>query len=182
MMLQTGIENIAALLEELGLRGKAIYLPPSLRNGRAQALIPLRHDQNPVQITNRIQGRLIVRYGHDPEALGIAVTTPGSICLDGLEIQPGPTSAELASAMNHVLVGMLDIASSLTVNTNNSRVNIEVSNPKLSYQNIWFYRSMGSPLASIAATITSEALDKPITVTREEHRGNKNMIELEVLS
>ena len=182
MMLQTGIENIAALLEELGISGKAVYLPPSLRNGRAQALVPLRQDQGTIQINGRIPGRLIVRYGRNPEDLGIAITTPGSLCLEGLEIQPGPTSAELSAALTHVVVGMLDIASSLTVNTHDSRINIEVSNPKLSYQNIWFYRSLGSPLASIAATVASEALDKPIVVEEEEHRGNKSIIKLEVLS
>lgn len=182
MMLQTGIQNTAALLEELGLNAKAIYLPRSLRNGRSQALIPLRENLASVQISDRIPGRLIVRYGRDPDDLGIAVTTPGSICLDGLEGELGPSSADLASALTHILVGMLDIASSVSVNAGNSRVNVQVSNPKLSYENIWFYRSLGSPLASIAATVASEALDKPVMVAQEEHRGGKSVIELEVLS
>jgi len=182
MMLQTGIQNIAALLEELGLNAKAIYLPRSLRNGRSQALIPLRENLDTARISDRIPGRLIVRYGRDPDDLGIAVTTPGSICLNGLEGELGPNSAELASALTRILVGMLDIASSVSVNAGNSRVNVQVSNPKLSYENIWFYRSLGSPLASIAATVASEALDKPVMVAQEEHRGSKSVIELEVLS
>ena len=38
MFLETGMENIAALVEELGLRSKAVYLPSSLASdGRPQA-------------------------------------------------------------------------------------------------------------------------------------------------
>lgn len=181
MMLQTGIENIASLLEELGLSGKAIYLPRSLRDGRSQALVPLRQEQAVARISGRIPGRLIVRYGRDPEDLGIAVTTPGSICMDGLEGKPGSTSTELEASLTHILVGMLDIAGSVSVTAGDNRVNIEVSSPKLTYDNIWFYRSLGSPLASIAATVASEAFDKPVMVSRDEQRNKRSVIELEVL-
>src|SRR3989338_4868611 len=44
MMLQTGIENIAALLEELGLTARAIYLPSPENGGRPKALNPLKED------------------------------------------------------------------------------------------------------------------------------------------
>jgi len=33
LILKTGMENTAALLEELGLRNKAIYLPSAMREG-----------------------------------------------------------------------------------------------------------------------------------------------------
>jgi hypothetical protein len=180
-MFQTGIENIAALLEELGLSGKAIYLPRSLRDGRSQALVPLRQDGTPVRISGKIPGRLIVRYGHQPEDLGVAVTTPGSVCLEALEVEPGSSADGIESALTRVLVGMLDIASSVSANATDGKVNIEVSNPKLSYENIWFYRSLGSPLASISATIASEILDKPVMVALEQNHGSKSIIELEVL-
>jgi len=181
-MFQTGIENIAALLEELGLSGKAIYLPRSLRDGRSQALVPLRQNGASVRISGKVAGRLIVRYGHQPEDLGIAVTTPGSVCVEALEVELGSSADGIAAALTHVLVGMLDIASSVSVNVIDSKVNIEVSNPKLSYENIWFYRSLGSPLASIAATVASEVFDKPVTVALERNLGSKSIIELEVLS
>ena len=41
LLLETGIDNIATIVEELGIRTKAIYLPSSLTSGRPQALIPL---------------------------------------------------------------------------------------------------------------------------------------------
>jgi hypothetical protein len=44
MILETGIENITAFLEEFGLNDKAIYLPYTMRTGNAQVLIPLNGD------------------------------------------------------------------------------------------------------------------------------------------
>ena len=44
LMLRTGMENTAVLIEELGLRNRAIYLPSKTRGGRPQALIPLAED------------------------------------------------------------------------------------------------------------------------------------------
>jgi len=41
LLLETGIDNIATIVEELGIRAKAIYLPSSLTSGKPQALIPL---------------------------------------------------------------------------------------------------------------------------------------------
>ena len=182
MMLEAGMENIAALLEELGLSGKAIYLPSSLRDGRSQALVPIRQDYSSIKFEDRIPGRLIVRHGKDPQDVGIAVVTPGSICLDSLDIKPGPTSTELESALSTILVGMLDIAASVTVITNENKVKVEVAKPKLGYENIWFFRSLGSPLASIAATVVSEAFDRPVVISQDEYKKGKAEIELEVLS
>ncbi len=182
MMLEAGMENIAALLEELGLSGKAIYLPSSLRDGRSQALVPIRQDYSSIKFEDKIPGRLIVRHGKDPQDVGIAVATPGSICLDGLEVKPGPTSTEIESALSTILVGMLDIAGSVSVIANGNKVKVEVAKPKLGYENVWFFRSLGSPLASIAATAVCEAFDKPVVVARDEYQKGKAVIELEVLS
>jgi hypothetical protein len=40
IILEIGMENIAALLEELGLTNKAIYLPSAMRIGNAQVTCP----------------------------------------------------------------------------------------------------------------------------------------------
>ena len=41
LILETGIDNIATLIEELGIKTKAIYLPSSLASDRPRAFIPL---------------------------------------------------------------------------------------------------------------------------------------------
>ena len=182
LILKTGMENTAALLEELGIVSKAIYLPSVMRDGHPQALIPLVEDREIKLIKGKIPGRLIVRYGVNPEDMAIAVATPGSINIDMLEAKPGPTAGEIEAATTYILVGVLDIAKSITVNLTDVRVNVEVNGSKLHYEDIWYYRCLGSPIASVVAAISSEALEKPIRIQEESYNKGKTSIVLEVLS
>ena len=182
VILKTGMENTAALLEELGIRNKAVYLPSSMRDGHPQALIPLGEDRDIQRVKGKIPGRLIVRYGVNPDDMAIAVTTPGSINIDMLETKPGPTSGEIEAAVTYILTGLLDIANSVTVNLSDTQVNVEISGPRLHYEDIWYYRCLGSPIASIVAAISSEALEKPIRIKEEDYSKGKSRIILEVLS
>ena len=181
VILKTGMENTAALLEELGIRNKAVYLPSSMRDGHPQALIPLGEDRDIQRVKGKIPGRLIVRYGVNPDDMAIAVTTSGSINIDMLETKPGPTSEEIEAAVTYILTGLLDIANSVTVNLSDTQVNVEISGPKLHYEDIWYYRCLGSPIASIVAAISSEALEKPIRIKEEDYSKGKSRIILEVL-
>ena len=182
IILKTGMENTAALLEELGLTSRAVYLPSTMRDGHPQALIPLVEDRDIQRVKGKIPGRLIVRYGVNPDDMAIAVTTPGSINIDMLETKPGPTSGEIEAAATYILTGLLDIANSVTVNLSDTQVNVEVSGSRLHYEDIWYYRCLGSPIASIVAAISSEALEKPIRIKEEDYRKGKSRIILEVLS
>jgi hypothetical protein len=182
VMLKAGMENIAALLEELGLRNKAVYMPSTMREGYAQALIPLRDEGEIQRVRTKIPGRLIVRYGTNPEDMAIAVTTPGSINIDMLETKPGPTAGEIEAAATYILTGLLDLASSVTVNLSGSQVNVDIRGPKMHYENIWYYDCLGSPIASIVAAISSEALEKPVRINEENYSRGRSRITLEVLS
>jgi len=182
LILKTGMENTAALLEELGLRGKAIYLPSTMRDGHPQALIPLVEGEDIQWVKEKIPGRLIVRYGVNPDDMAIAVTTPGSINIDMLETKPGPTSDEIEAAVTYILTGVLDIANSVTVNLADNEIDVGVSGARLHYEDIWYYRCLGSPIASIAAAVSSEALQKPIRIREESYNKGKSRIILEVLS
>ncbi|MBI4180911.1 MAG: hypothetical protein HY528_03170 [Chloroflexi bacterium] len=181
LILRTGMENTASLLEELGLTGKAVYLPSTMRDGHPQALIPLVENGDIQQVKGRIPGRLIVRYGVNPDDMAIAVTTPGSINIDMLETKPGPTAAEIEAAATYILTGVLDIAHSVTVNLVDANVEVEISGARLQYEDIWYYRCLGSPIASIVAAISSEALQKPVRIREESYRQGKGRIVLEVL-
>ncbi len=182
LMLRTGMENTAALLEELGLTNKAIYLPSVMRDGYPQALIPLEAGKDIGSVKEKIPGRLIVRYGQNPEDMAISVTTPGSINIDMLDTMPGPTAEEIETAITYILTGILDVADSVSVNLVDSKVDVEVRNPKLVFEDIWYHRCMGSPIASIVAAISSEALGKPVRVSDENLLKGKSTITLEVLS
>jgi len=99
-----------------------------------------------------------------------------------LETKPGPTSGEIETAVTYILTGLLDIANSVTVNLSDAQVNVEISGPRLHYEDIWYYRCLGSPIASIVAAISSEALGKPIRIKEEDYSKGKSRIILEVLS
>jgi hypothetical protein len=182
MLLKTGMENTAALLEEIGIKNRAIYLPARLRNGHPQALVPLADDCDVRKIKDQLTGRLIVRYGPEAEDMAVAVTTPGSINLDMLENRPGPTAEEIESAVTYLLTGVLDIASGVRVYLKDARIEVEISGARMGYEDIWYYRCLGSPAASIAAAVSSEALQKPVRVLEESNRKGKTRIILEVLS
>ena len=181
LILETGMENIAALLEELGLNHKAIYLPSSMRDGNAQALIPLSGEIDVRRIKGKIPRRLIVRYGDNPGDMAIAVTAPGGTGLDKMEIKSGPTSSEIEQAVTYVLTGLLDLANSVEVRMSEKQLDIEVTGPKLHFENVWYYRCMGSPIASIVASIASEGIGKPLRIQEESYQKGKTLIRLEVL-
>lgn len=180
ILLKTGMENTAALLEELGLRNRALYLPSAMRNGRPQAIIPLEDGDIEV-IQGKIQGRLIVRYGAAPDDMAIAITTPGSVSLELLDGPPGPAAEDIERAASYILAGALDLADSVTVNLSNTRIEVVVRGARLRYEDIWYYRCLGSPIASIAAAICSEALAKPVKINEESHSRRESRIIIEVL-
>jgi len=180
MLLKTGMQNTAALLEELGLRNKAIYLP-SNENNQAKALIPLVGDNDIKLVKEKIPDRLIVRYGTNPEDVAIAVTTPGNVSLSLLENKPGPTEADIEATLNYLLTGVLDIARRVTVVVVGSNVEVKLSDSRMSYEDIWYYRCLGSPAASIAAAVVAEALGKGVRIKEETMQKGNCKITLEAL-
>ena len=110
----------------------------------------------------------------------MVVTTPGAVSLDSVTIVPGGAD-EIESALNHLVVGIMDLADSVSVHMAGDRITVEVTRPKLKYENIWFYRCLGSPMASIAATVVSQALARPVRIDSEEETKRGTRVEIEVL-
>ena len=54
LLLETGIDNMATLIEELGVKTKAIYLPSSLASNRPRAFIPLHSNGARPEITKAL--------------------------------------------------------------------------------------------------------------------------------
>ncbi len=77
MMMRAGMENTAALVEELGLDSKAVYLPSKARDGKPQALIPLAQDGQIQWAKQNIPGRLIVPIRQQPRRHGHRGRHPG---------------------------------------------------------------------------------------------------------
>ena len=180
LLLETGIDNMTTIVEELGIKTKAIYLPSSLTSGRPQALIPL-HDSPSPPINKALPQRLIVRYGAAPDDIGLLLSTIGSTAIGMLESRPGPTSAELESALTLLLSGILGVADRTRVVNHENHIKVEVDNPRIENKATLFHQCLGGPLASVVASLAAEAWDRPVTIKQEEHHKGKYSIELEVV-
>ena len=181
LLFETGIDNIAAIVEELGIKSKAIYLPSSLTSGRPQALIPLHSNPSPPTITEALPQRLIVRYGASPDDVGLLVTTIGTTVVSMLESRPGPTPEELESALISLFRGILGVADGVGVIHRENHIGVEIYNPRIESKTTWFHQCLGGPLASVVASVAAEAWNRPVTINQEEHHKGKCSIELEVL-
>ena len=181
LLLETGINNIAAVVEELGIWSRALYLPTSLTGGRPQALIPLHSNPSPPLLTGTLPQRLIVKYGADPDDIGLLVTTTGTTAVSMLEAKPVPTPAGLESALTSLFRGLLGVADGVRVITDDNHIQVEIYHPRIENKATWSHECLGGPLASIVASVAAEAWDKPVTIKQEEHRRGRCSVELEVL-
>ena len=180
ILLEAGLENIAALTEELGLRGKAMYLPSFLTNDRPRAVIPFHNNDVKPVIQWKVEKRLIVRFGPGPDDYGILVATPGSQALGLLEVQNRGSTGDFESELSGLLVGTLDLANSVRVSRNGDSMTVDVGRPLLTHRGHSAYSILGSPIASIVAAVAAESLGRPVSVMGETGKGHHHLIELEL--
>ncbi len=181
LLLDTGLSNLAGLLEEIGLDAKTVYLPSRIA-GKPKALIPLHANAGRPAITRTPADRMIVDFGPNPEDVGLLVSTPGTTVLPLLGSPPGPSSAELEAALAHILTGLLDLATSIQVTRDQNDVTVRVNGLRLEDGALAVYRTVGTPVASIAAAVTAEGLASPVMIRSEERTGDRLLVHLEVLA
>ncbi len=179
ILLQSGAENISALIEEIGLKAKAIYLPSSISGDKPKALIPL--DSNVELDKKNLPKRLIVKYGANPEAMGLLIVTPGSAVGDMVEAKVDASAADLESAISAVLLGTINLADGVRAKRDSEKVLVEVINPRLQEPNLWVYERLGSPIASIVASVIAQVLDKPLIISSEQNSKGKKVVELKIV-
>jgi hypothetical protein len=182
VLLETGMENSGALLEELGVRNRAIYLPSGMRDGHSQALVPLKEGIDARQIVNRLSGNLFVQYGVSPDETGIAITNVGCVNVDRMGDKPGPTAGDIAATTKYLLSRFVNVVEKVRVRMDDGKVEVEIHGDRLGGENAWYYQCLGSPIASIAAAVTSEALQHPVKILEEHSHWSMTTVTLEVLS
>ena len=181
ILLEPGIDNLASMVEELGIKGRAIYLPSSLAGGRPRALIPLKSETVSLVGAKALPQRFIVNYGAGAEDVGLLVTTPGTMAVEMLDAIPGPAAAELEAALVSLLVGTLGIADGVRVSGGAEKISVDIVRPRLESRETWAHRSLGGPLAAVVATVTAEAWEKPVRIAREEKKDGRYRVEIEAL-
>lgn len=181
LLLETGINNIGSVIEELGINNKAVYLPSSFNSGRPQALIPLHNKTHSSPPNKNLPHRLIARYGAAQDDVGLLLTTLGSAAIGLLPSRPSRSPAEIESALTSLLTGTLGMADGTSLAQNGSHISVEIRNPRIENRATWSHQCLGGPLASIVATIVAEAWDKPVIIQKEDYQKRKCLIELEVM-
>jgi hypothetical protein len=181
LLLETGIDNIATLIEELGITSQAIYIPSSLSVNHPRAFIPLHTNGTNPRITRVLPQRLISRYGANPEDVGLLISTIGSAAFDMLEQKPGKGADDLEYALTSLFSGRLGIADRTRVAYQDNNISVEIFKPRFTASADWSHQCLGGPLATITASIAAESRDKPVKITREELRNGKYFVGLEVI-
>jgi hypothetical protein len=167
LLLEAGLANLSALLEETGVSAPAVYLPSILTEGQPRALIPLSSHGQPPTVSQINSQHLIVEFGPHPDDVGLLVSTPGGGALSLLDERIGSTSAELEFALTKLLVGAFDIASTVQVNQENGLVTVQVGGIRLSTSNLWVHKILGTPVASVAASVVAEGRKASVVVESE---------------
>jgi hypothetical protein len=175
LLLESGLENTAALIEELGIGSKAVYLPLSMASGKSRALLAVSPGQIP-KIQQQLPNRLIVRYGQEPGAMGILVSTLGSTVVEGRGQEL--IGADLEGALSSVLKGTTDLADGVRVVEEGGTINVEITNPRIEFRKMKIFDNIGSPLASVVASIAAQSMGTPITILREEVHGKMHAVTL----
>jgi hypothetical protein len=179
ILMQSGVENVSAIVEELGLKTKAVYLPSSISGDKPKALIPI--ESNLELGTKILPKRLIVKYSSKPEAVGLLVITPGSAIRGMVESKSDCSARDLEFAISLVLSGAVNLADGARVKIDGEKVLVEIVNPRLESSKMWVYEVLGSPIASIVASIVAEVLDKPVSINSERSSRGKSFIDLKVV-
>ncbi len=181
LLLQTGLNNIASLIEELGISTRAVYLPPHVTGGQPRALIPLHDDISP-HLGDFVPDRLIVRYGENPDDIGLLVTTVGTAAVAMLKQKPGRTLPEMETALTSLMAGTLGVADGASVSESDGHLVIEISQPHIELEETRAGRCLGGPLASLVAAVAAYSHDRPVQVTGEEKVGRGYRVTLKVLA
>ena len=182
VFLEAGMDNITSIIEELGLKSKAIYMPSRMNNGLPKALIPLFSDNShPLNLSN-LENRFLVLLDRSTNNYGILVASPGSTAVKILG--PNTLTAEigLEESLRAILIGNLDLANGVLCNQSQREVTIELSGVVLETTPHPADEIMGSPVTSICAATTAEVLNSPVTLVSEEKNGRNISIELLISS
>ncbi|MFA5317107.1 MAG: hypothetical protein WC369_06785 [Dehalococcoidales bacterium] len=182
LLLETGMNNISAMVEELGINTRAIYLPAGMTGGRSRALIPLHDGFTRPQWQETPPDRMIVRYGESPDDVGLMVTTVGTAAVAMLGQKPGETLPELEAALNLLVSGTLGVADGVGVSESQGQVVVEINRPHIELEQLWSDRCLGGPLASLVAAVTAFTMNYSVQVASEERVGDKYRVELKVLA
>ncbi|WP_048062737.1 hypothetical protein [Caldivirga maquilingensis] len=174
-------DNLALLLESVGTASRAIYLPSSMvEDSKPYALIPQWGD---VKLSGIVPRGFMVKYGPGPGDVGIKVRSMGSRAVEEC-LSVGSVSSDLNSTLSNCIVNHLSLAKGVEATFTGDSVVVLVNRPRLinPYDGTIVNTVLGSPMASIVASLVAESLGRPVVIDGEEARGNAILINLRPLT
>ena len=132
-----------------------------------------------VEVSKKVlPNRLIVNYGSNPQDVGLLISTPGSTVGKEIKAKPNCSAGELSSALASVLLGTVNLADDVKASFDEGNVWVAVRNPRLMEEDMWIYRSIGTPVASIVASIVAQVLNRPVVIERQILNRDRFAVEL----
>jgi hypothetical protein len=162
---QAAIYNLAALIEECGLEGQAVYLPARIGGAKGRALIPAKPLDGSVALPAPMPSRLIVRLGRSEIDMALLVATPAGELVE-VDHSAELTPDELEALVHSLLVSTLGLARSVRVVQEEGGARVELGGPMVA-PDLVAQRVLGSPAASAAAALLAEAWDSPVFISEE---------------
>lgn len=171
LLARAGYDNTARLLEETGVRSRAVYLPSSMCGDTPMAAIPADGNTTLTYLQGKLASRLIVRDGED--GLALLLATPGSYSLGLLDAPVGRSLDEAETALTTLACGSLGLATAVHIGARETglQVTFEGYAEPQRFTNGAVEACLGSPLAGIAATVLAESLQCPVVLQTEERSG-----------
>ena len=171
-------ENLVLIIEELGIFRRAIYIPSRYFDKELTlAVIPFSEVKN---VPIKLPVRFSVRYGYDKSDIGIVVYTPGTEVVK-LCKQEGAIGTDPEASLSNCIINYLGLAKRVTLYRTEKGYIVRIEKPiKLNlYEKSILEKILGTSLASIAASIIAEVVEKPVTVMSEEVQDKVHIIHLE---
>ena len=162
LMLENSCINIEALLEELNIKDKAVFIPP--KKERVRAFIPLISNPEPPATTHLLEApdRILTEVDGKP---CLMLFPPGS---ELVKMENLTQDSSLEGSLRAVLVDLAEVTRSIKAVRNGDLVIVELKGIRTSVDLPRFKRVFGSLPTCIAACVLTTILNAPIKLIEEK--------------
>jgi hypothetical protein len=164
-MIEGGLVNVEAVLEEYDARGRAVYLPPN--EGRVQAFVPISENPHMDAINpDTVPRRVLTEAGG---VRGVMVFPLGS---EAVRLSQLPEDVDAEDTLSHVLVDFIEIVESIKYVRSGAEVVVELGRPRLASEYPRVNTCFGSFSVSVAGCVLAHVLRSLVYFKGEEVSGS----------
>lgn len=98
-----------------------------------------------------------------------------------VEPKPDYSAGDIESAVSQVLVGILCLSDGARATIKGNIILVEAHNPHLENKNMWIFEIIGTPIASIIASVVAEVTGQNVTINMESNTHRTCSVELKIV-